>query len=337
MWYSIATLVSVMLLNFLPVPLRADDIPPIVISDISKDIIADIGADIQFNCTVTNVGSMAVSWAKYTDGSDAGAVVLSMRNALSISDPRYSITKTKDENTGNVTFTFGIKEVVTNDTGTYECQVIISAAKKITAKSNLFIKHSPTISEELTSNSTLVIVGQSLELNCHANGYPKPTITWRRENNDTMPNGDNFYAGPTLYIAEIHRLDCGAYYCIADNGVGDPIEHMIRFDVEFPPKIITKRPKVAQALSYSTYLECTVQGYPAPTVVWYRKGLQLQKNSHYEIENLTFINGTTISVLRIVNVQASEYGDYHCKATNKLGNASARLNLFEFPIPVRLL
>ncbi|CAD6994847.1 unnamed protein product [Ceratitis capitata] len=68
-----------------------------VISDISKDVVASVGEDVQFNCTVENVGRMSVSWAKRS-------VVLSMRNILSLSDPRYTITETRNDEAGSATY-----------------------------------------------------------------------------------------------------------------------------------------------------------------------------------------------------------------------------------------
>ena len=37
---------------------------------------------------------------------------------------------------------------------------------------------------------------------------------------------------------------------------------------------------------------------------------------------------TTISTVKIQSLEKHNYGDYFCKATNKVGSAEARLNLF---------
>ncbi|XP_075148336.1 amalgam [Haematobia irritans] len=303
-----------------------------VISDITPDLVASVGDDIEFNCTVENVGRMSVSWAKRT--SEIGSVVLSMRNILSLSDPRYTIVETLDDKANRATYTFKITKIESTDMGAYECQVILTATDKITKKLNLSIKHPAIISEERTPKSMLVTEGQNLEVNCYADGFPQPTISWERESRGIMPAGGNSLDGPSLRIKEAHRLDRGGYYCIASNGVGQPDRRLIRIEVEFRPQISVQRPKIAQMLNHAAELECTVQAYPAPAVFWYRNGSKLQSNSNYEISNTASSHEATTSVLRIKNINELDFGDYYCNATNKLGHADARLHLFQPVIPV---
>lgn len=306
-----------------------------VISFISPDIVASVGDEVEFNCTVENVGRMSVSWAKGSSESGSGSVVLSMRNILSLGDDeRYSIKETKDDKAGKATYTLKIRKIEASDRGPYECQVIVSAADKVTKKLTLSIKHAPIISEERTPKSTVVTEGQNLEINCHADGFPQPTISWTREDNGIMPAGGHSQSGHTLRIKEAHRLDRGGYYCIADNGVGQPDKRLIRVDVEFRPQIAIQRPKVAQSLDHDAEMECHVQGFPAPAVFWFRKGAKLQSNSKYVISNTASSHETTTSVLKISSVSESDFGDYYCNATNKLGHTDARLNLFQPVIPV---
>lgn len=70
------------------------------------------------------------------------------------------------------------------------------------------------------------------------------------------------------------------YYCIADNGVGTD-KRSVNFDVEFPPQISVPRPKVAQALDYDIELECRVEGFPAPSVEWWKNDQKLDNNGDY--------------------------------------------------------
>ncbi|KAI9577276.1 protein amalgam [Glossina fuscipes] len=304
------------------------------ISGITKDIVANIGEDIEFNCTVQNVGRLSVSWAKRTPKSGSGSVVLSMRSILSLSDPRYTIVETKDNKTDSAVYTFKITKIETSDTGSYECQVILAATEKITKTLNLAVKHPAIISQERTPKSMVVTEGESLEITCYADGFPQPTLSWERAHNAIMPAGGQMHLGAILRIKEVHRLDRGAYYCIATNGVGQPDRRLIRVEVEFRPQIAIQRPKIAQMLSHAAELECTVQAYPAPAVFWYRNGAKLQTDSQHEISNTASSHETTTSVLRIASISESDFGDYYCNATNKLGHADARLHLFQPVIPV---
>ncbi|KAH8265370.1 hypothetical protein KR038_005410, partial [Drosophila bunnanda] len=304
-----------------------------VISQISKDVVASVGDSVEFTCTVEEVGPFTVSWAKRASESDTNSVVLSMRNMLSLTDQRYNVTVTDGPKSGSATYTFRIQKIEVSDMGPYECQVIVSATEKVMKKLNLQIKTPPVISES-TPKSTLVTEGQNLELTCHANGFPKPTISWAREHNAVMPAGGHVLAEPTLRIRTVHRMDRGGYYCIAENGEGQPDKRLIRVEVEFRPQIAVQRPKVAQMVSHTAELECSVQGYPAPSVVWHRNGVQLQSSRQHEVATTASSSEITTSVLRIDSVSAEDFGDYYCNATNKLGHADARLHLFQTVIPV---
>lgn len=301
-----------------------------VISHISQDVVASVRDSVQFNCTVEQVGEKTVSWAKTGQN---GSVVLSMRNFLTLGDKRYNISVHENPEKKSATYSFGIRQIEVNDMGTYECQVLISATNTVTKKLNLAIK-TPAVIAESTPKSTLVTEGQNVEVSCHASGFPTPTISWAREGNAILPAGGHVLNEPTLRIKSVHRLDRGGYYCIAQNGEGQPDRRLVRVEVEFPPQIEVHRPKVAQMLSHTADLECSVQGYPAPTVVWLRKGVQLQSGSQYEIANTASSSETTTSVLRIDSVSEEDFGDYYCNATNKLGHADARLHLFQPVIPV---
>lgn len=46
------------------------------------------------------------------------------------------------------------------------------------------------------------------------------------------------------------------------------------------------------------------------------------------ITNMAQNNDITISILRITSVESGQYGDYVCKALNKLGSAEAKIELF---------
>lgn len=48
----------------------------------------------------------------------------------------------------------------------------------------------------------------------------------------------------------------------------------------------------------------------------------------YSVFNTATINEITTSILRIKTVEPQQFGDYVCKANNKVGSASERLNVF---------
>lgn len=89
-------------------------------------------------------------------------------------------------------FFFQIKDIQETDAGYYQCQVIIALNNKITAEVDLQVRRPPVISDNST-RSAIVSEGQQVTLECYANGYPPPRISWRRENNAILPTGGSIY------------------------------------------------------------------------------------------------------------------------------------------------
>lgn len=245
-------------------------------------------------------------------------------SSLTIKDPRFSIVY--DANA--TTFSLSINDIQQADTGIYECQIIMSLTEKVTSTVELLVRHPPTISDKMTTPSATVTENQPASLTCHADGYPRPTITWRRAKNAILPQGGHTITGNVLKIQSARPEDRGTYICVANNDVGKPVQKSISLEVEFPPKISVPRPKVAQALDYDILLECTIEAHPAPSVVWVRNGEVLYNGDDYKISHLASADGVTNSALMIESIEADRYGDYYCEANNKMGKAQARINVF---------
>jgi len=79
----------------------------------------------------------------------------------------------------------------------------------------------------------------------------------------------------------VTKDDRGTYYCVAENGVGRGVRRHIAVEVIFAPVVSTPNPKVGQALQYDTVLDCHVEAYPPPAIVWLINGAVLSNNQHY--------------------------------------------------------
>ncbi|TDG50757.1 hypothetical protein AWZ03_002746 [Drosophila navojoa] len=142
------------------------------------------------------------------------------------------------------------------------------------------------------------------------------------------------YVGNILRIKSVKKEDRGTYYCVADNGVSKGDRRNINVEVEFAPVITVPRPRLGQALQYDMDLECHIEAYPPPAIVWTKDDIQLANNQHYTISHFATADEYTDSTLRVITIEKRQYGDYVCKATNRFGDAEARVNLFETIIPV---
>lgn len=245
-------------------------------------------------------------------------------SSLTIKDPRFSIVY--DSN--RTTYSLSISQIEQTDTGLYECQIIVALSEKVTSTVELLVRHPPSISDKMTTPSATVSENQPASLTCNADGYPRPTITWRRAKNAIMPAGGHTASGNVLKIQAARREDRGTYICMASNDVGKPVQKSISLEVEFPPKISVPRPKVAQALDYDILLECTVEAHPAPTVTWMRNNETLYNGDDFKISHLASADGVTNSALMIESIEEEMFGDYYCKASNKLGSTESRINVF---------
>ncbi|KAJ6641310.1 Lachesin [Pseudolycoriella hygida] len=315
-----------LILVLLPVSLFAQRTPSI--SYITQEQIKDIGGTVELDCSVQYAKDYTVLWTK-TLNERSDSVFLSTGSSLVIKDSRFALR----HDPSSSTYTLQIKDIQETDAGIYQCQVVLSVINKISADVTLSVRRPPVITDNSTQ-SLVVSEGKSVQMECYAGGYPHPTISWRRENNAILPTGGATYTGSVLKINSVRKEDRGTYYCVADNGVSKGDRRNINLEVEFAPFITVPRPRLGQALQYDMDLECHIEAYPLPAIVWVKDEVQLSNNQHYSISHFATADEFTDSTIRVITIEKRQYGDYICKAVNKLGQAEAKVNLFETVIPV---
>jgi len=90
----------------------------------------------------------------------------------------------------------------------------------------------------------------------------------------------SFFRGNVLEFTKIQKEDRGLYYCEVMNGVGKNVFREIDVVVEFPPLITSSKYIHKQPFRRIVNLDCRIEAYPTPSVVWMYNGLQLY-NNHY--------------------------------------------------------
>ncbi|XP_072757797.1 lachesin isoform X2 [Anoplolepis gracilipes] len=298
------------------------------ISYISQEQIKDIGETVELHCSIQYAQDYPVLWIKVNRDSVHEQVALSTGTALIIRDSRFSIK----HDTASTTYVLQIKDIQETDAGFYQCRIQISVNNLINAEVELQVRRPPIISDNSTQ-SLVVSEGQSIMLECYASGYPSPRITWRRENNAILPTGGSIYRGNTLKISTIRKEDRGTYYCVAENSVGRGARRNINVEVEFAPVITAPRPRLGQALQYDMDLECHVEAYPPPAITWVKDDVQLSNNQHYSISHFATADEYTDTTIRVITIEKRQYGEYICRAANKLGSAETKVELFEISMP----
>ncbi|KAH9520829.1 hypothetical protein DERF_004516 [Dermatophagoides farinae] len=299
------------------------------ISFITKERVTSIGDTLDLSCSVQYAKNYPVIWAKIDQFNPSKILFISKGASLSVPDHRYSIR----HDDASSTYTLQISKIQEIDAGIYQCQVVISPSSRVTANVNVYVRIPPVISDNSTRNM-ITSTGESIQLECYAFGYPQPSISWRRENNDLLPTGGSLYKGNILIIHNITKSDRGTYYCIADNNVGSGARRNVVVEVEFPPIVHVERFHYEQAVSYDINLQCTVESYPSSTIRWLKDGVEIQDSSYYQMSIFTTSHDFTDSVLRIRNIQPQHFGNYICHATNKLGSNQQVIELIESSTPV---
>lgn len=189
----------------------------------------------------------------------------------------------------------------------------------------------------ITDNSTrsvITSVGSSITLQCWATGMPKPSLSWRRENNDLLPTGGAVYRGNILILHNVSVSDRGTYYCIADNAVGRSAKRNVAVEIEFLPIVVAGRNqqlrgspasgdanRYSQAIGYPIDLECAVESFPLPSnIEWTMNGHPVREDANHQISMQSDSHTVMSTRLRIHSVQRRHFGSYVCSAGNKLGN-----------------
>ncbi|CAD6242424.1 GSCOCG00009494001-RA-CDS [Cotesia congregata] len=296
------------------------------ISYLSQEQIVDIGQSVELKCSVVYGDEYPVFWLKVE--SEKERLPISSGTSLIVGDSRFSISYYAD----NSTYTLRIDNVQQTDRGIYECRVQVAVDNPTPAYVQLQVRFEPSITDNSTNNF-ITTEGKSVQLECYANGYPAPTISWRRQS-VPFSSGGLIIKGNILTIPSITKDDRGIYYCIATNGVGRGHRRIINVEVEFAPVVTAKRPYVGQALTYDQDLECHVEAYPPPAISWIKDGEEISNNRDYRISHFATADEISDTTLRVITVEKRQYGMFYCKASNKYGSHNTSIELFETIIPV---
>ncbi|XP_050360629.1 basement membrane-specific heparan sulfate proteoglycan core protein isoform X13 [Nymphalis io] len=168
----------------------------------------------------------------------------------------------------------------------------------------------------LSVNQLKIPTGGSGTIECSPQGYPLPLIKWTKYQDKFGPGTSQ--RENTLVINNAQDSDAGYYLCegiVYDRPV---VSSYINVEIErreAPRVTIYPQGENSVTLGSQFELHCQVDaGIPTPVVTWDRNGgrpfsrhVQIQQNN----------------VLRFLNVEVNNEGEYTCTATNEAGSSSA--------------
>ncbi|XP_014653043.1 PREDICTED: igLON family member 5 [Ceratotherium simum simum] len=130
--------------------------------------------------------------------------------------------------------------------------------------------------------------------------------------------------GEILEISDIQRGQAGEYECVTHNGVNSaPDSRRVLVTVNYPPTI-TDVTSARTALGRAALLRCEAMAVPPADFQWYKDDRLLSSGT---AEGLKVQTERTRSMLLFANVSARHYGNYTCRAANRLGASSASMRL----------
>ncbi|XP_055946697.1 cell adhesion molecule DSCAM-like isoform X7 [Argiope bruennichi] len=233
------------------------------------------------------------------------------------------------------TSTLAISKVDAESNGNYTCRA--SNSRGFDEKSALLsVKVSPQWVQEPKDLSTMG--GQTVTLDCVTRGYPKPTVVWRKKNEDggeimvtdnsrwrVMENG-------SLLFKKIDKGDEGVYTCEVSNGVGETIRKSARLDVKAPPRISSAYRIKSARKAESATLVCEAEGDQPLMTSWAKNGIGMQTTGRVQINEELSATGI-IAQLTILSTHRSDGGSYTCSAKNRFGevNNTVVLRIVEPP------
>ncbi|KAI5640530.1 immunoglobulin i-set domain-containing protein [Phthorimaea operculella] len=291
-------------------------------TDVIQNMTVPAGRSVRLACSVKNLGSYKVAWMHFEQSA-----ILTVHNHVITRNPRVSVTHDKHR-----TWYLHISDVREEDRGRYMCQINTVTAK--TQFGYLHVVVPPTIDDSLSSSDVIVREGANVTLTCRANGSPKPTIKWKRDDNSkiSISKGHtvNDWEGEVLEMARISRLDMGAYLCIASNGVPPTVSKRVKVSVDFPPMLWIPHQLVGAPLYYNVTLECFTEAHPTSLNYWTRDdGHMIHESAKYHMENTVGVPAyKTHMRLLIRHIVTEDYGTYKCVAKNPRGESDGTIRLY---------
>uniref|UniRef100_A0A8D3BF33 Neuronal cell adhesion molecule a n=1 Tax=Scophthalmus maximus TaxID=52904 RepID=A0A8D3BF33_SCOMX len=163
------------------------------------------------------------------------------------------------------------------------------------------------------ASAKMVLRGETLELECIAEGLPTPDISWQKDGGELPSSRMSFHNfKKTLMISDVNEADAGDYRCSATNNLGNA-HHMIKVTVKAAPFWVSAPRNLILAPNETGILTCRVNGEPKPKITWFVNGIRLEnapEDHSRKVEDDTVI---------LSNVQTGSSAVYQCNASNEFG------------------
>ncbi|XP_060788689.1 protein turtle homolog A-like [Neoarius graeffei] len=215
------------------------------------------------------------------------------------------------------------------DEGWFECRILLLDRTSDEFRNGTWTFLSitaPPVFIKIPPSFVEVLLGESLTLSCGALGNPKPTVTWRKEDN-TVEEEDKIQGiNGTLSLVKVTMETAGMYKCHVSNSEGN-LTHVTQLQVKGPPVIVIAPEDTTMNMSQDAVLHCHADAYPSNlTYEWQKEGQNV-----YNVESLrSRVKLSVDGTLLIPKLIPEDSGNYTCIPFNGLltpPSASASLKV----------
>ncbi|KAM9785538.1 neural cell adhesion molecule L1.2 [Neosynchiropus ocellatus] len=257
------------------------------------------GQTLELECIVQGLPTPKVSWLR-KDGE-----MSETRASRRMSDRRLIFTNISEA-----------------DTGEYQC-IASNSQGKITHTYSVFVEAAPYWTRE--PKSQLYAPGETVRLDCQADGIPTPVISWTINGVPLSSTAEEprrtLTSGGSLILKDVDYGDTAIFQCRASNRHGSIVTNANVHVIKLPPQILTD-----DAITYTfikgsdALLECESFGSPKPKVTW-------ESSSASSLLADARMNLLTTGGLEIWNVSHEDAGLYTCSLQNTSLSISAELQV----------
>ncbi|XP_065155482.1 cell adhesion molecule Dscam1 isoform X12 [Atheta coriaria] len=177
---------------------------------------------------------------------------------------------------------------------------------------------------------------------CKADGFPKPTVTWKKATGETpgdykdlKPNNPDIKVEDgTLMINNIQKINEGYYLCEAVNGIGSGLSAVVLIGVQAPPQFEIKQRNHTSRRGEAAVMQCEAKGEKPIGILWNmnNKRLEPKGDSRYTIREEILPTGV-LSALSIKRTERSDTAVFTCVATNAFGSDNTSIHMIVQEVP----
>uniref|UniRef100_A0A8C2E4K6 Neural cell adhesion molecule L1 n=1 Tax=Cyprinus carpio TaxID=7962 RepID=A0A8C2E4K6_CYPCA len=221
------------------------------------------------------------------------------------------------------------KNISVSDSGEYQCtatnlQGIITHTYSVTVEAAPYWTKEP--------KSQLYSPGETVKLECKADGIPSPEVTWSINGNlltDIDPDPRRSVKHGVLTLKNVELSDTAVYQCKAVNKHSSILINAYVYVIELPPQILTEDGVMySVAEGQMIELACETFGSPRPNVTWEGETWgALVANPRMS----QLLDGS----LQISNASLNDSGQYTCTVSNSRITITAELDVLNKTVIVK--